>query len=322
MEKLVKKNARLKGKLSADACKCNSSLVVNTRDAGTMTSSQSISYDINPVDVNRLKIDRDFYQQEYLKLLNKPLADGEIHLLRQQLIEKDYEIKALRRKLESSHSISEPAQPCRAVEAAMHRLEREKKVLQDNIDRLTVECAELRESLHLTATTQRDQFNKDECEMERLRQKIRLEEGENLRLKTVETTSKSTLTILRDEIAQLNAQIAELNEENSKLRTSSNQLRVLQEQTENALIEHQNRLSHCERQKSQAESRLNIMDSNRTDGAREICELRADNSRLKTLNTALTLEKDKLIVSFPLNISRGKNFKMIFLKIACLSDYF
>lgn len=297
MEKLVKKNAKLKGKLSADACKCNSSLIINTKDAGTMTTAQTISYDNNSVDVNRLRIDRDFYQQEYLKLLNKPLADSELHLLRQQVIEKDYEIKALRKKLETNQLINEASQPCRAVEAALHRLEREKTVLQDTINRLTVECAELRESLHMTATTQRDQFNKDESEMERLRQKLRQEESENLRLRTIETTSKSTVTILRDEIAQLQTQIADLSDENTKLRTTSNQLRVLQEQTENALIEHQNRLSHCERQRSQAESRLNVMDSSRTDGAREIGELRAENIRLKTLNTTLTLEKDKLIVS-------------------------
>lgn len=293
----MKKNAKLKGKLSADSCKCNLSQSINTNDIGTMTAVQPSSHDGYSIDVNRLKIDRDFYQQEYLKLLNKPLADGEINLLRKQLIEKDYEIKTLRKKLDTNYLVNEPSsQPCKAVEAAMHRLEREKKVLQENIDRLTAECNELRESLHYTETTQRDQVTRDECEFDRLRQRIRQIESENLSLKTMEATSKSTLTVLKDELAQLQAQITELNEENSKLRTTSNQLRVLQEQTESALIEHQSRLSHCERQRSQAESRLNVIDSSRTDGFREIGELRAEIARLKTLNTTLTIEKDKMIV--------------------------
>lgn len=270
---------------------------MKTIDTGTMTTVQPSSHDSCTIDVNRLKIDRDFYQQEYLKLLNKPLADGEINLLRKQLIEKEYEIKTLRKKLDTNFSINEASQPCRAIEAAMHRLEREKKVLQDTIERLTVECNELRESLHLTTTTQRDQFTRDECEMDRLRQRIRQIESENLSLKTMEATSKSTVTILKDEVTQLQTQISELNAENAKLRTTSNQLRVLQEQTESALIEHQSRLTHCERQRSQAESRLNVIDSSRTDGFREIGELRAETTRLKTLNTTLAMEKDKLIVS-------------------------
>lgn len=299
LEKLIKKNAKLKGKLSAESCKCNASQTIGTKDVGTMTVLQSGgSHESFSIDVNRLKIDRDFYQQEYLKLLNKPLADGEINLLRKQLIEKEYEIKTLRKKLDNNFMINEPSQPCRAIEAAIHRLEREKKVFQETIDRLNCECNELRENLHLTATTQRDQFTRDECEIDRLRQRIRQIESENLSLKTVEATSKSTVTILKDEIAQLQTKIDELSEENTKLRTTSNQLRVLQEQTESALIEHQTRLTHCERQRSQAESRLNVIDSSRTDGFREIGELRAEIARLKTLNTTLSIEKDKLIVSF------------------------
>lgn len=301
MEKLIKKNAKLKGKLAADGIKCNNtSLVISTKDVGTMTCPQRIdSHDNYSIDVNRLRIDRDFYQQEYLKLLNRPLVDGgEVCLLRKQLVEKDHEIKVLRKQLDNSLSVNEASLPCRAVEATIHRLEREKRALQETIDRLTRECNDLRECLHSTDATQRDQFNRDECEMKRLRQRIQQLESESLSLKTMEATSKSTVAVLKDEMAQLQAELSALNDENVKLRTSVQQLRLLQEQTENALVEHQTRLSHCERQRNQAESRLSVIDSSRTDGYREIGELRAENTRLKTLNTTITKEKDKLIVSF------------------------
>lgn len=297
MDKLIKKNAKLKGKLSADACKCNVSQQTSTKDVWTMTSID-MDFSNCSIDVNRLKIDRDFYQQEYLKLLNKPPCDaGEINLLRKQLMDKEYEIKSLSKKLESCLSAYEDSNPCRAVEATMHRLECEKKVVQDTVKRLTVECDELRESLHVANVTQRNQIDRDECEMEQLKQKIRQLENENETLKTVEMTVKSTINVLKDEIAQLKDEISSLKEENMNIRTSSKHLRVLQEQTESTLIQHQNRLTHCERERDQAESRLNMVDSSRSDGVREIGELRAEIGRLKTMNIKLTNEKDKLIVS-------------------------
>lgn len=297
MERLIKKNAKLKGKLSADACKCNGSRPTNRKDVSTMTSID-MDYSNCSIDVNRLKIDRDFYQQEYLKLLNQPPCDaGELNLLRKQLIDKEYEIKSLTKKLETCHSGYEEQIPCRAVEAAMHRLEREKKVLQDTVKRLTAECDELRENLHMANVTQRNQIDRDECEMEQLKQKIRQLENENVSLKSVEATIKSTINALKDEISQLKGEIANLKDENLNLRTSSKHLRVLQEQTESTLIEHQNRLTHCERQRDQAESRLTIIDSNRSEGVREIAELRTEIDRLKIMNGKLTKEKDKLIVS-------------------------
>lgn len=296
MERLIKKNAKLKGKLSADACRCAGFRPANTSDVGTMTAHDVDGGNCS-VDVNRLKIDRDFYQQEYLKLLNKPPCDaGELNLLRKQLIDKDYEIKTLSKKLATCHPEYEDTIPCRAIEAAMHRMEREKKILQDTVKRLTVECDELREKLHAANATQRNQTERDEYDMEQLKQKIRQLENENGSLKAVETTIKSTVNGLKDEIAQLKGEIVNLKEENLNLRTSGKHLRVLQEQTESTLIEHQNRLTHCERQRDQAESRLNILDSNRSDGVRELGELRAEISRLKAMNVALTKEKDKLIV--------------------------
>lgn len=297
MEKLIKKNAKLKGKLSADACKCNVSQQTNAKDASTMTSID-LGFGNCSIDVNRLKIDRDFYQQEYLKLLNKPSCDaGEISVLRKQLMEKDYEIKSLITKLESCHTVYEDPNPCRAVEATMHRLEREKKILQDTVKRLTVECDELRESLHMANVTQRNQIDREGCEMEQLKQKIRQLENENESLKTVEVNVKSTINMLKDEISQLKEEITNLNDENMNLRTSGKHLRVLQEQTESTLIQHQNRLTHCERERDQAASRLNVIDSSRSDGVREIGDLRAEIGRLKTMNVKLTKEKDKLIVS-------------------------
>lgn len=298
VERLTKRNAKLKGKLSAEACKCNLSESVKTRDVGTMTSSnQALGCADHPLDVNRLKIDRDFYKQEYLKLLDKPISDTEIGRLRQQLVEKEMELVTLRKEMERVKRDSNNAMPCRSVEAVFHHLERERNVLQDTVERLTIERNDLRDNLHLQTSTQREHIIKDECEIERLKQRIREIENESLNIHTVQGSAKTTINLLKDELNQLRKQLIDLTEENSKLRTSNNQMRLLQEQTENALMKHQSRLTNSERQLNEAESKLNAVDSSRADVCREIGELRAELNRLRNLNTALEEEKDKFIVS-------------------------
>lgn len=62
-------------------------------------------------------------------------------------------------------------------------------------------------------------------------------------------------------------------------------------------MEHQSRLSHCETQLAHAESRLGLVDSSRGQVCQEIGELKADIVILRTNNSSLEKEKDKLIVS-------------------------
>lgn len=298
VEKLNKKNTKLKAKLSAS--ESNEKLIVsknlNSRDAATMTTVQALLSFDSPVDVNRLKIDRDFYKQEYMKLVSNQVSDGEINLMRAQLNEKEFELKMLRKQLDSCSKQSRAEMPCRSVEAAMHRLEREKNILEDTVERLTIERNELRESLRLTTTTQHEQQGRNECEIERLKEKIRHLESENLSLQMCQGPSKTTITVLKDEMNKLRTEITELTEENSKLRTTNSQLKTIQDQTESVLHEHQNRLTHSARQLSQAESRLTVVDSSRSQGCREIGELRAEVSRLKSINTQLEAERDKMMV--------------------------
>lgn len=295
VEKLTKRNAKLKGKLSADACKCNASQTIDSKDVGTMTIQPIERIDCS-IDMNRLKIDRDFYQQEYMKLISKPIDDAnETNLLRKQLCEKEYEIKMLRHQLDGL-SKKDSGFTCKSVEAAIHRLGREKHLLEISVERLKAERNILREKLQITTSLENDQMARDECEFERFKQKIQKLENENLNLRTMQEPTKSTILSLKEEVNGLNNQITELTEENSKLRTSNHQLRALQEQTENSLIELQSRLTHSQRQLNHTETRLNVIDSSRTDRCKELGELRAEVSRLKGINSTLEKDKDRFIV--------------------------
>lgn len=292
LEKMTKKNAKLKGKLSADACKCTPSTHQYNRDVSTMTIGENDrSPSMNSVEINRLKSDRDFYQQEYMKLVSKPITDPESSQLRRQLIEKECEIKILRCQLDGALK-KDSGVPCKSVEVTICRLEREKNALESAIERMTAERNELRDKLQ-TAT-----FNRNEREIERLQEKIRHLEVENLNLQTMQAPTRSTISALKEEIAELTKQNTELTEENSKLLASNQQIRVLQNQTENSLEEHQKRLNSCQRQLNQTESRLNVIDSSRVDSCKEIGELRAEINRLKIINSSVEKDKDRLVVSF------------------------
>lgn len=290
LDKLTRKNAKLKGKLSVDACKCVPGTMVYNRDASTMTIAEHDKKgSASSIDINRLKSDRDFYQQEYMKLVSNPISDGESAQLRRQLIEKECEIRILRGQMDAALK-RDTGVPCKSVEATICRLEREKNSLECAIERITAERNELRDKLQ-TST-----FNRNDREIERLQEKVRHLEVENLNLQTMQAPTRSTISSLREEISELTKQNTQLTEENSKLMASNQQLRVLQQQTEHSLEEHQKRLNSCHRQLNQTESRLNVIDSSRTDGCKEIGELRAEINRLKIINSTLEKDKDRLVV--------------------------
>lgn len=268
-----------------------------TNDATTMTSVKSLLNFDSQDDLNRLRTDRDFYKQEYMKLVSNQTGTVELNMLRSQLTEKNYEVKTLLKKLDSVNKsrVTESAMHCSSVEAAMHRLDREKHLLEDAVERLTIERNELRENLRLATAAQQEQKIRDEYEIERLKEKIRELDSEHLKLQMCQAPSKTTISLLKDELNQARTQITELTEENSKLRVTNNQLKTLHDQTESVLHEHQNRLTYSARQLCHAEARLTTIDTSRSQGCREIGELRAEVNRLKTINMQLEADRDKTI---------------------------
>lgn len=200
--------------------------VPDTRNVGTMTTRTFIIPE-NQYDVDRLRIDRDFYQKEYLKLVSRPNNETEVELLRNQLSEKQFEIKTLRQELGTLNDLhrTDTALSSRSVQSTIHRIERERNSLQQNLDHLTSERNELRENLQLTTKMQKNEFIRYEQEIEELKLKIKSLESENRNLQTVQVPSKTTITLLREEINQLQSRIHSLEEENIKLRTSNKQFK-------------------------------------------------------------------------------------------------
>lgn len=181
----------------------------------------------NQFDVDRMRIDRDFYQKEYLKLVSRPNNEAEVELLRNQLTEKQFEIKMLRQELDSLNDVrrTDTALSNRSVQSTIHRIERERNVLQQNVDRLTIERDELRENLQLTTRMHKNEITRHEQELEELKLKIKSLESENRNLQTVQIPSKTTITLLREEISQLQSKIHSLEDENIKLRANNKQLK-------------------------------------------------------------------------------------------------
>lgn len=197
----------------------------NTHEPTTIPSEQqSIVYS---AEFGRLKADRDFFQQEYLKLLQSQTRDTEIDRLRLELKEKDTEIFVLR-KGNSTRTIG---QKCRcdmtneSVQSTINRLEREKNQLIESIDGLSNECDKLQKQLHLTTSTHCDQIAKHECEIDVLKEKIHELQAENCDLQFAQGPRKSTIELLKNELKLSNAQVTDLKHEIDKIQSSYQQLK-------------------------------------------------------------------------------------------------
>lgn len=225
IEKLTRKNSALKSKLSESKKSCECSRGARTREAATMAALPPAN-DYS-AEVVRLKSDRDFFQQEYLKVLQAQTRDSEVERLRSELRDREAELCALRK---ASHSHS-ARQKCRcgttseSVRSTVHRLEQDKTRLQESVDCLTNERNKMQKHLHMTTTTHCDQIARHEREIEALRQNIRDLQMENRDLQFIQGPSKTTIDVLKSELKLANAQISDLKQEIDKVRSTYQQLK-------------------------------------------------------------------------------------------------
>lgn len=207
-------------------CNCCQMQCTHEPIATTATTTIPLSQPSNEysAELGRLKADRDFFQQEYLKLLQSQTRDCEIDRLRYELKEKDAEIFLLRRDSNSSRRIG---QKCRcnaateSVQSTIKRLECEKNHLIETIECLTNE----QKQLHLTTSTRCDQIGKYECEIDELKEKIRELQTENCDLQYIQGPNKTTIDLLKNELKLSNNQVNDLKCEVDKIRSSYQQLK-------------------------------------------------------------------------------------------------
>ncbi|XP_058066585.1 centrosomal protein of 135 kDa [Anopheles bellator] len=310
-EKLKSKYAKLKQKYAVQdlAHKTGMNAVASVESQAEI---QSLKDQCGALEskLRKVKEERNSYSSE---------ADRQVRLVRElkrESAEKDHELSQLKSELDVQRKLSRPpaksvtsggsrlrtaesaasGQSSLSIQAAIHRVERERDEAKFEVQRLTQERDAVREKLKLATRSQQEELAKHEELIVGYTAQIAKLESERRDLMLGRSSSKSQVQLLNEENRELQERLKEVQASHSKLKVSYSQLKILQEQTERSLTEHQNRLMSSETQLGSTEAKLQRVDSAVEDVQKELGNLRSEISVLRASNVALEREKDKLLI--------------------------
>nr|XP_049466125.1 centrosomal protein of 135 kDa isoform X2 [Anopheles coluzzii] len=235
--------------------------------------------------------------------------------LKRESVEKDHELAELKNELHALRKSNRPStasqggggrlrtadshgsgQSSLSVQAAIHRIERERDAAKSEVRQLEQERDALREKLKLSTRSQQDAVAKHENAIAEYSGRVVTLEAEKRDLQGGQAAAQMKVKLLKEESRELQARVKELEESYSKLKLSYSQMKILHEQTERALAQHQHRLLSTETQLGTAESKLQRVDSTVEDAQNEVGRLKGEISLLRASNASLVREKDKLLM--------------------------
>ncbi|KFB46792.1 AGAP010985-PA-like protein [Anopheles sinensis] len=259
--------------------------------------------------LRNLKEERDRYSSE---------ADRQrstVTQLKRESVEKDHELSQLKSELHMHRKSNRPStssltaggrlktaesnvstHSSLSVQAAMHRIERERDAAKCEARQLEQERDALREKLQLSTRSQRDAVAKHESAIEEYSAQVGKLEAEKRDLMCGKTAAQTKVKLLKEEQREMQERLKSLEDSYSKLKISYSQLKILQEQTERALTQNENRLMSSESQLGSVEAKLHQVDVTVEDAQKEVGHLRGEISVLRAANAALEREKDKLLM--------------------------
>lgn len=297
IDKLSKTNIKLKNQITLlkermplldDNKSKESSIKSNSNDLAT--SKQ------NGDECNRLKSERDYFQKEYLKIIEKQTSCESYDRLKKELNDKDREITILKQELDLLRSRPDDLYSNRSVQSTLNRLEREFSVSKDEVRRLQIERNALRTKLKSATDSQLQEQRRTDELIQNLNNKIFQLEQEKNEISSAKVPTEAAINILGEEIEDLKTKLEKSRIEISKWKNQYNQIKMLQEQNEKSLINHQQKYFQIENEKGEIEMKLNKIDTSREKAQREIGTLRGELTILKTSNATLEREKDNLMV--------------------------
>uniref|UniRef100_A0A182T090 Uncharacterized protein n=1 Tax=Anopheles maculatus TaxID=74869 RepID=A0A182T090_9DIPT len=309
-EKIKSKYTRLKQKYSA----LEQMQLPHAKSSSTesQVELQSLQYRFTDLEekLRHMKEERDRYSTDAER------QRSVVTQLKRESLEKDHELADLKNELHSQRKLNPrpvtaassgagrlktadsigSVQSSLSVQAAIHRIERERDVAKGEIRQLQQERDALREKLKLSTRSQQSEQTKHDNAIAEYAGQISKLEMEKRELHSGLTASKLNVKLLKEENRELQSRVKELEESYSQLKLSYSHLKILQEQAETALMQYQNRLLCTETQLGTTESKLQHAGSNAEDAQQEVGKLKGEISVLKSSNAALVREKDKLLV--------------------------
>ncbi|XP_050097356.1 centrosomal protein of 135 kDa [Anopheles aquasalis] len=309
-EKVKAKYTKLKQKYSIlEATQSRTNVVTDIESQAELRSLKDQCEDLE-MKLRKVKEERDRYnseserQQRLLKELKRESSDKELELtqlkselqLQRKLVKSSSSNVALcSGRIKTADSIAS-GQSSLSVQAAIHRIERERDESKCEVQRLEQERDALRDKLKLSTRSQREEMAKHENLILGYSAQVAKLEGEKRDLLLSKSSSQTKLQLIKEENRELQDRLKEQEDSYHKLKVSYSQLKILQEQTERSLTQHQNRLMSSETQLGTTEAKLHRVDSAVEDVQKEMGSLRGEISVLKASNVALEREKDQLLI--------------------------
>uniref|UniRef100_A0A182LU91 Uncharacterized protein n=1 Tax=Anopheles culicifacies TaxID=139723 RepID=A0A182LU91_9DIPT len=310
-EKVKTKYTKLKQKYAALDQTQHHAKNMPADSAESQIEIQSLKYKCNDLEtkLKHVKEERDRYSSDVERQLSV------VTQLKRESSEKDHELAELKNELHSQRKLNRPITTCSSgagrlktadsfgsgqstlsVQAAIHRVERERDVAKAEIQQLVLERDALREKLKQTTRSHQSEQTKHDSLIAEYNGQIEKLEAEKRNLQSGQTASHMKVRVLKEENRELQNRVKDIEDRYSKLKLSYSQLKIMQEQSETALAQYQNRLLCTETQLGTTESKLLHVGNSAEDAQHEVGNLKGEISILKASNASLIREKDKLLM--------------------------
>ena len=164
--------------------------------------------------------------------------------LKRESIEKDHELAELKNELHAQQKSNRPStashggggrlrtadshgsgQSSLSVQAAIHRIERERDAAKSEVRQLEQERDALREKLKLSTRSQQDAVAKHENAIAEYSSRVATLEAEKRGLQGGQSAAQMKVKLLKEESRELQARVKELEESYSKLKLSYSQMK-------------------------------------------------------------------------------------------------
>lgn len=251
MERVQEKYCKLKQRLKSEQVN-RTAASITTKDTSTSARPGcgcDASSSARRTTIELLQSERDFYQAEYCKLLNRPSFE-QLQRLQTELRAKEVALHDLQQRQQSGTP--------RPTQAQLNRAERERAVHLADCQRLRAQCEELRQRLQSSNAESTEYCERIELQQAELRAINERLMEENRTLCANRAALQSTADMLRERLARVERCRQSAEEDCVKVRTSYEQMRILQEQTEKALALSQSAMYARDHQLNSAESRANV----------------------------------------------------------------
>lgn len=251
-------------------------------------------------DIEKVQKERDFYYDEYSRLLLQTKEKAETRNVL-DIAEKNIEISDLKSqitRLKSSRpppSTGNSTEDAIAVQATLHRLERERDVALAMQQQLAAERDTIQDKLRLALEAHEHEQKLNENTVQHHLEQINQLKGEKRELMASHIPNSAAINQLRIENEQLYEKVKALEGEKIQLKISNSQIKLLLEQTEKSMSMQKNKLNHSEHHLTHVESMTQSLQMAKEEMEKDFIKLKGELTTLQATNDALEKEKDRLI---------------------------